>query len=275
VWHPFALLRLMTVAETTRKRGGESAGRLIRLLLEFTEQEPLQTVAQLAECTGFPQSTVYRYIGLLKASGLVDEAERGVYRLTERVFALAAAARMAQGSLVDIAHPFLEELRDVTGETVFLVRRSGFRAFCLDRVESHRAVRLSTAPGADMVLSSGSAGKVLLSAFTRSDLARFREHMGRSVASAGRRIPSDDELDAIRTDGYAESDGEIDQGVWGVSAPVLQDGRVVAALGVAGPGYRIDGLERQHIRSAVMSVAARLTDALTPRAEDALTQRTI
>lgn len=254
----------MSTEEAQRRRGAESSAKLLRLLLEFSEQAPLRTAAELAARTQYPQSTVYRHIRVLKDFGLVDEASRGVYRLTERVFALASAARNGQGSLVEVARPYLERLRDEAGETVFLVRRSGLRAFCLDRVESRQAVRLSTAPGADMSLSAGSAGKVLLAALTERELARFRELVETSdpADAPPRRIPGDDELRAIRRQGFAESDGEIDPGVWGVSAPVIVHDRAVAALGVAGPRYRIDAPRQTAIRDAVITIANDLSMAV-------------
>src|SRR6476620_6862413 len=68
---------------TNRTVGAESSRKLLHALLAFDEHHPSWTVPGLASHLGVPQSTMYRYIALLREVGLVDSAGGGEYRLTE------------------------------------------------------------------------------------------------------------------------------------------------------------------------------------------------
>ena len=49
------------------------------------------------------------------------------------------------------------------------------------------------------------------------------------------------ELESARINGYAMDDGEVEQGLICVAAPVRDaSGRVIAAVSIAGPDYRME-----------------------------------
>ncbi|MBN7823315.1 IclR family transcriptional regulator domain-containing protein, partial [Bowmanella yangjiangensis] len=71
-----------------------------------------------------------------------------------------------------------------------------------------------------------------------------------------------EELEQIRACGYSTSLGEIDEGVWGVSAALLDSrGRLHGALSLMGPASRVqpraEQLQRWTLESAAR-VSARL-----------------
>jgi DNA-binding IclR family transcriptional regulator len=52
------------------------------------------------------------------------------------------------------------------------------------------------------------------------------------------------ELESVRTRGYAQALEELEEGLNAVAAPVRQaDGRVIAALGVSGPAFRMHAVD--------------------------------
>jgi DNA-binding IclR family transcriptional regulator len=62
--------------------------------------------------------------------------------------------------------------------------------------------------------------------------------------------------------GWTESFEEVDDGIWGAAAAVRAGTDVVAALGAAGPIYRLEPPQRRQIITAVRSAAAQLSAAL-------------
>jgi DNA-binding IclR family transcriptional regulator len=64
-------------------------------------------------------------------------------------------------------------------------------------------------------------------------------------------------LDAVLSEGYAVEDGEYQEGVCAVAAPVFSAGEAVAALSLSGPGLRSDD-----VLADVLDIAARLTEEL-------------
>jgi IclR family transcriptional regulator, acetate operon repressor len=65
------------------------------------------------------------------------------------------------------------------------------------------------------------------------------------------------EADATRSRGYATEDGEFEEGMRAVAAPIFVGGEAVAALGVSGPDVEIEGLT-----SRVVVLAGELTAAM-------------
>jgi DNA-binding IclR family transcriptional regulator len=85
-------------------------------------------------------------------------------------------------------------------------------------------------------LARGASAKVLL-AFMGE--AQRTAAIGAHIHEAGARQALEAELAAIRARGFAESEGEVDAAIWGVSAPVLTaSGRLEAALTLMAPADR-------------------------------------
>ena len=76
------------------------------------------------------------------------------------------------------------------------------------------------------------------------------------------------ELDAVRTRGYAQALEELEEGLNAVAAPVRQaDGRVIAALGVSGPAFRMHAVDVPRLGLLTAEAAAGgLAPARAPRA---------
>ena len=127
--------------------------------------------------------------------------------------------------LRDLAHPALERLAAVTGESAQLYVRDADRRVCIDAIESSSELRTIVAVGASLPLTKGSAGKVFLAwARRRTAIGSWQalpeeaaDRLARQIATARRR-------------GWADSVGEREAGVASVSAPVLdRQGSLVAA----------------------------------------------
>ena len=126
--------------EASAAHGCEGARRVLALMLAFSADRNTLTARELAAATDIALPSVYRYITLLRETGLLAGDERGSYRLSARLLGLARAAEAAE-SIIDIADPFMHELSEHTGETVILVRLIGRSAVCVHRVESAHHLR--------------------------------------------------------------------------------------------------------------------------------------
>lgn len=228
------------MSASQRIGGVESARKALLMLLQFTEERPRATAADLAHAIGAPKSTAYRYLSLLRELGLVDDDGRGVYHVTARAGDMARAADAAGGLIVQ-ARPYLRKTMEETGETTVLVRLLGDVAIPVDQVETRQAIRLSYAPGRTMPLTAGAPAKLLLASLPATTRTAYLDRMaGADPAFAAVRSAWESELTQARKQGWADSWGEVDPGLWGCSAPIVERGRVVAALSIAGPLARLD-----------------------------------
>jgi DNA-binding IclR family transcriptional regulator len=199
-------------------------------ILAAVEREPL-ALAGLVAATGIARPTAHRLAVALEVHGMVRRDDDGRFLLGPRAVALGRAAADAY-PLRDAAMPALRALRDATEESVQLYVREGDRRICVASLESPHGLRTIVAAGASLPLELGSAGAVLL-----EDRVVLRR-------------------------GWAESVGQREAGVASVSAPVLDGGQVVAAVGVSGPIERLTRAPGKRYGAAVMDAARRIEAAL-------------
>ena len=240
--------------------GSESSRRVLSVLLSFTEENHTRSVQEIARYLEVPVSSAYRYVGQLKDFGLLEEAEFGGYRVSLRAVGLAAAARAGSAGLADTARPVLERLARETGETSLLVRRLGQAILAVDIEESRRPVRLRFETGVLMSLHPGAGARVLLAALSQKERAEYYKSIWNFEEDP--KLPTDEELARIAADGWTESFGQIEDGIWGTAAAIRVNRSVVAALAVAGPLYRLDDEKRAGIIEAVRAAAAEINETV-------------
>jgi DNA-binding IclR family transcriptional regulator len=174
-------------------------------ILEALEMGPC-TLAELSERASLPRATAHRLARGLELHGLAGRDPEGRFVLGPSLARLGRAAASGPSRvLVGVATPVLGLLRDQTGESTQLYVRSGESRVCLVSLESPHSLRTIVAVGAALPMDRGSAAKVL-----SGDPPVLRR-------------------------GWAESVEERELGVASVSAPVVVDGQVVAAVSVSGP----------------------------------------
>ncbi|MDQ1124499.1 IclR family transcriptional regulator [Microbacterium trichothecenolyticum] len=243
-----------------RTKGVDSARRALQILLRFTEDTPELTVDALRETYDISQASAYRYVSLLREMNLVEERAKGIFVLTPRV---ARLGRVAEGSFDyrAVAQPVVAWMRDRTGETAQFQRRVNDAAVCVAVAESDHPVRLSFQPGHPMPLHSGAVAKVLLAfqpvSVRTTYLDRLRPHLAKAARSQLER-----DLETIRETGYAQSAGEVDEGVWAFAAPVRSNDVLLGAVTVAAPDYRVSDARKSDIAAVVHEGAARLSRIL-------------
>lgn len=247
-----------------RTPGVESPRKVLRMLLSFSEHRPTATVQELAGAVSAPTSTAYRYVALLKELGLLEEASEGRYRVGQRIQAVADAAA-TQNRLARLVRPSMERLAADLRETTMLVRVIAGAAVCVEQAESDRPVRLSVQPGQPLPLHSGASGKVLLASLPDSERDRLLTLGVRADPSLAAQLPRlHEELAAVRARGWAESHGEIDEGIWACATMLHVPGEARTALSVAGPAYRLSRDRRRHIRRELVqtstTIAAEASD---------------
>ncbi|MGI5330606.1 IclR family transcriptional regulator [Actinomadura nitritigenes] len=248
------------MTETKRRSGAESTRKTIHLLLAFDERRHTLSAADLAAAIDMPISSVYRYLSVLRETGMVEEAGTGEYRLSPVFVRLARAARAGGDTLETVARPVLESVAESGGETALLIKRIGWNAVCLDRAESPHPVRLQFDPGQPMTLHLGSAARVLLASMPAGERRRYLASVSGLTQAELDQIEGD--VDTVARTGWVESFGEVDEGIWGASAVIRDQGRVIAALGVAGPLFRLQQSDRARIVDLVVAGAAEISAAL-------------
>jgi DNA-binding IclR family transcriptional regulator len=235
-------------------------GKASALLFVFGPDEAHLSLAALASRTGIAKPTVHRIAGDLVALRLLEKDERG-YRLGGRLFELGMRASVERG-LLEVATPFLEDVRERTQETVHLGVLEGAEVVYVAKLGSHRQAATPSRVGGRMPAHCTALGKAMLAhagKATRDSVlgGPLERRTPRTVVAPGLLRQ---QLDQVTREGVSFEFEEAVVGVVCVAAPVLDvDDRPVAALSATGPITRFD--PRRHaaaVRAAAQGVAATL-----------------
>jgi DNA-binding IclR family transcriptional regulator len=248
--------------------GSSRAGileRSLAILALFTETRVEWRVPDVADAVGLPVPTAYRIAGSLVAQGLLRPTSGG-YRLGSA--ALDLGRRAAAGfDLGNAVGGELRALAEATQETGLLsVLDEGARtAVCVDRVDSAQPLRLTLEIGRRVPLHAGAASKALLAfgpvSVREAVLAGPLPRLGPGTLTSASALR--DELDEIRTAGFAVSREETNEGAWGVASPILGVGDVLlGSIGMAGPLVRCTPETLEVARREVLASARRAESVL-------------
>lgn len=216
--------------------GGVAAvDRALSILDALTEEKV--SLAELSKRTDLYKSTVLRLLKSLEKFGYVLRTADGAYRLGPKALLLGSLYQR-HFRTSDIVPPVLEKVSAELHEGASFYVCEDDKRICLHRVETTRAVRDSVHVGDWLPLTVGAAGHVLR-AFSGARGERF---------------------DEIRRRMFAASYGERDSETAAVAVPVLgPDNKLVGALSVSGPRYRIEAAGEARIVPVLFRYAKELT----------------
>jgi DNA-binding IclR family transcriptional regulator len=240
-------------------RSTDGARRVVEVLDLLGESRDGLGVREVARRLRIHPSTSSRLLATLATSGLLERDEPSArYRIGARIVGLAAAA-VDRLPVVSQARPELEHLSAVTSETVNLAIRDGRHVVYVDQVTPAQTVVMASWVGRRSPVHASSSGKVLL-AFGAQEPRDAVRALGRLERLTGRTVTDPralvETLARARRQGYAASAGELETGLVTIAAPVVVDGRGIAAVSVSGPSYRLPLRDVAQLASRVMDAAA-------------------
>jgi DNA-binding IclR family transcriptional regulator len=156
---------------------------------------------------------------------------------------------MTRLPIVSQARPELEQLTRASAETANLAVLDRFHVVYVDQVTPPQAVVMASWVGRRAPAHASSSGKVLLAfgdeAIREALLARPLEALTPKTVTDPRRLRTI--LDETRERGYAKSVDELEDDFVTMAAPVLVEGRAVAAVSVSGPSARLPSRDHPHL----------------------------
>lgn len=230
-------------ADSEGPEGGPSPdtvlGKAMLVLTSFGADDRGLTFSDLVGRTGLPKSTLHRTCTSMVREGLlVRHGDR--YHASRLVFELGMRASLER-ELIEVALPFLEELRAAVDETVHLGVREGDEVVYVAKLAGRRGVAAPSRTGGRLRLHCTAIGKVLL-AHAPADVQRavlqheLERRTPRTVTAPGLVAA---QLEQVRADGVGYEHEESQVGVVCVAAPVRGVAEeVVAAVSLTGPVTR-------------------------------------
>lgn len=215
-------------------------GKAVAVLRAFTIDDSAVPLAELVRRTGLHKATVYRIANELVELRLLDHGDAG-YTLAGGLFELGMRAAVER-TVLELAMPFLQDLYDLTHETVHLGTADGSEVVYIAKIGGHRRAKSPSRTGGRMPMHCTAIGKVLLA---HAEPGVRRELLSRPLE---RRTPHTviapgmlrRQLSRVLETGVAFEREESTPGLLCVAAPVLSEGRpVTLAISVTGPVGRL------------------------------------
>ncbi len=216
----------------------QSLDRGIQILMILAEKTSAG-ITELAQELGVDKSTASRLVETLRLRDMVRiDPETKKYRLGFRILHLGEALK-DNLNVISIARPMLLSLSAQINESVHFCAYNNGSAYVMDQVRSNKNYALSATVGMIEPLHCSSVGKCIL-AFRRPETIRalledytFTQYTERTITTKEALL---EELERIRTRGYALDDEEMAPGVRCIAVPVYNYRNSVRySIGVSGP----------------------------------------
>ena len=221
-----------------------SAEKILNLLLAFSASPKEMGTTELSVQLGMHKSTTSRLIKTLVQAGFLQQnpATRK-YLLGISAYRMGYAAnRTLNTRLLAVAHPYLYDLAQQTGESVAMEMVSGIDIILASHVEGPSHLRFNFQQGEVVPINVAAGAKAILahssSDFVESCLqGEFKRFNEQTIVSKQeyRKL-----LDKVKADGISYDRGERYTDIHAMAVPILYlDGFPKAAVIIAGPASRL------------------------------------
>jgi DNA-binding IclR family transcriptional regulator len=240
--------------------------RAFSILDALAGNEASLSAVELGQRLKLNKTTVHRLLAVLEYNRFVErDRESGRYRLGLKLVEMGAIA-LSRVDLHRLARPFVEKLAAETGETAHLGILRQNEVISLVNAEGRHSLRTPSTVGRRSPVHCTSLGKVLLAFQPKTVIDgvlrvyRFKAYTRQTIRSVTRFRR---ELARVQQAGYALDDEEFEDGLTCIGAPVWDhSGKVVAAISIAGPAFRIKAARMPELIRTVIQTADGLSASL-------------
>lgn len=235
--------------------GAQSAGKVLALLKLVGSHHPQGVrLRELIAESGQDRSTAHRLLACLLEEGFVERAAPAkLYRLGMEAMQMGLVSA-GMVPVVDRFRPVLQRIARQTGDTVFLVVRSGDHALCLHREEGPYPVKAFVVePGTRRLLGISSVGVCILASLPDAETAAtFARHASEYVRFG----ISEDKLQrmvrATRKNGFAEVPDFRNHETNGVGCGFRLSSNSYAGISIAAINSRMSAQRRRELGAQLM-----------------------
>ena len=243
----------------------QSIQRAFDILDVIDKQSAPSRAADIASQVELPRTTVIRMLDTLEKVGAIQRVPNSnTFYIGARLRNFGRAISH-KPTLKELARPFLQELADQTGETVYLCTPTpDFQAHYIDQIDSPHQILLRNWVGKSLPIHATAPGKVFLAylspnalqQFLSTPLVRFTEKTVTDPEQIRAYVPE------ILNKGYAWTHEQTAAGLIGVAAPIFSptEKTVIAAASLGGPAFRFPPPNQsQAVADLVVETAYKIT----------------
>lgn len=224
------------------------------------------SLTALAQSTGLANSTVHRLLSQLMEQRLTMQLEGSrLYVIGPLAYELGLVAAQ-QFDIRQLCRPAMEQLSNLSSETVYLVQRSGNEAVCIDLHQGPSVVRVVTLQiGSRRPLGLGAGGLAILASLPEDEVENVIGHVMGTIEREWRFFETDFRLSLkqAKAQGYAIIENRITPGVTAIGRSFNDSlGQVFGAVTVAGLNARLAPRARDNLLNCLSVTAQSIEKVL-------------
>jgi DNA-binding IclR family transcriptional regulator len=239
--------------------------RTMAILEELSDESFGTTASDLVERLNCEKSIVSRILSTLTDAGyVIRDPASGTYRIGLR-FAGMALRHLDSTGTADLCQPLLQDIANKTGELVQLVIVQNDQMIYVAKAEGKQRVRVLSLVGRVAALHVSAAGKVWLASLPeeRALALVLKQGMKKFTQNSITTIDAlRAELARARRAGFAVVEQEMFEDASSVAIPIRnrQGDRVVGAVVLSGPSYRLSKKRMTNFVPVLRELATKLSD---------------
>ncbi|MEI4770039.1 IclR family transcriptional regulator C-terminal domain-containing protein [Psychrobacillus sp. FJAT-51614] len=210
----------------------QSLDRGLQVIQAFSQQNSALTVSNAAKLTGLSRPTVRRILLTLEHLGFA-ESTNGVFSLTARTLTLGYAY-LSSNNTWSIAHPFMRDFVNQTGESCSISILDGPEIIYVARVSTKRIMSINIDVGTRLPAYATSMGHVLLAGLPEEELKNyfdsndFTKFTDNTIQSKEHLL---EVLKGVRENNWGGVDQQLEEGLRSIAVPIRNlHGKVIAAI---------------------------------------------
>lgn len=150
--------------------------RGLQIIEMFSKEQRVLTTQDFAEHLGVSASSTYRIVQTLLDMGYLKKVTRNAYELGPQVVSRGFAF-LAGRDLVDIASPYLNELRDNASISCHLGIRDGLDTVYIYRAQASQRLSVNIPLGSRLPCHTNAMGRVLLQQLSEIELNAMYQNL--------------------------------------------------------------------------------------------------
>lgn len=215
-------------------------------------------VTELAEELKINKSTAYRILETMQKFNMVEQNKlTAKYKLGPAILQLSEQL-YKNLNIISISKPLMISLSEEVGESVHLCILSNDCAVVIEQFMTSSRLTVNAKIGNKEPLHSSSVGKCLLAfnsdeireqIINRLELTRFTD---KTITNKQALL---EELEIVKTHGYAIDNGEISEEIKCIAAPIFNHlGEAIYSLGISGPNSRMNDKKIEFMKNKLVKV---------------------
>lgn len=224
-------------------------------ILDLLGEEQILGAAEISQRLKINKTSVFRYLYTLEAGGYVIKTSDAKYMLGHKFVYMGNIVAERQTAF-SLARPELVRLRDETGETVHLsILTSDLTLMFIDKVDSNQTFQMRSRIGYQIPAYCSGSGKVLLAGLLGTEREKELKNLKLEKKTARTIITYEDlikNLTMVREQGFGEENGEAEEGLSCLAAPIQNlMGEVRAAVSISGSTIRLQENREKYIEKLI------------------------